>query len=105
MDRNFELKSQIHRKLIGVLNQQINVVSTHLHNLELVQQGQTARLPDSEEMASDVASLTFAEAEGVLEADAADAIPAVDDSAVDDTVVVVPNRAARDEDERDKARS
>ena len=36
-----------------MLNQQINVVSTHLHNLELVQQGQTARLPDAEEMTAD----------------------------------------------------
>jgi hypothetical protein len=38
------------------LNQQVNVVSTHLHNLELVQQGQTAKLPDSEEMANDAAA-------------------------------------------------
>jgi hypothetical protein len=36
-----------------MLNQQINVVSTHLHNLELVRQGQRADLPDSEEMTAD----------------------------------------------------
>jgi hypothetical protein len=41
---------------LGVLNQQMNVVSTHLHNLELVQQGKTAQLPNSEEMASDAAA-------------------------------------------------
>jgi hypothetical protein len=33
------------QQLLAVLNQQINVVSTHLHNLELVQQGQTASSP------------------------------------------------------------
>src|SRR5207244_694666 len=44
------------QQLLTVLNQQINVVSTHLHNLELVQQGATAKLPDSEEMASDAAA-------------------------------------------------
>jgi hypothetical protein len=43
------------QQLLSVLNQQINVVSTHLHNLELQRQGQTASLPDSEEMASDAA--------------------------------------------------
>ena len=53
---------QIHKdmerrqQLVGVLNQQINVVATHLHNLELVRQGKTAKLPDSEEMATDAAA-------------------------------------------------
>jgi hypothetical protein len=49
------LRKDIERRqqLLTVLNQQINVVSTHLHNLELVQQGQTAKLPDGEEMAAD----------------------------------------------------
>ena len=42
--------------MVQVLNQQVNVVSTHLHNLELTQQGQTAQLPDSEEIASDAAA-------------------------------------------------
>jgi hypothetical protein len=53
-----QLRKDIERRqqLLTVLNQQINVVSTHLHNLELVQQGTTARLPDSEEMASDAAA-------------------------------------------------
>jgi hypothetical protein len=50
-----QLRKDMERRqqLLGVLNQQINVVSTHLHNLELVQQGQTAKLPDSEELTSD----------------------------------------------------
>ncbi len=53
-----QLRKDMERRqqLLGVLNQQVNVVSTHLHNLELVQQGQTAKLPDSEEMANDAAA-------------------------------------------------
>jgi hypothetical protein len=53
-----QLRKDIERRqqLLAVLNQQINVVSTHLHNLELVQQGQGSRLPDSEEIASDAAA-------------------------------------------------
>jgi hypothetical protein len=43
------------QQLLSVFNQQINVVSTHLHNLELVHQGKKAQLPDSEEMATDAA--------------------------------------------------
>ena len=41
------------QQLLSVLNQQINVVSTHLHNLELVQQGQVASLPNTDEMTAD----------------------------------------------------
>lgn len=41
------------QQLLGVFNQQINVVGTHLHNLELVQQGQSAKLPDTEELTRD----------------------------------------------------
>jgi hypothetical protein len=50
-----QLRKDLERRqqLLAVLNQQINVVSTHLHNLELVQQGQTAKLPDAEEMTAD----------------------------------------------------
>jgi hypothetical protein len=44
------------QQLLQVLNQQINVVGTHLHNLELTRQGQTAQLPDSEELAADAAA-------------------------------------------------
>ena len=52
-----QLRKDLERRqqLLGVLNQQINVVSTHLHNLELVHQGKKAQLPDSEEMATDAA--------------------------------------------------
>ncbi len=52
-----QLRKDIERRqqLLSVLNQQINVVSTHLHNLELQRQGKTANLPDSEEMAADAA--------------------------------------------------
>jgi hypothetical protein len=53
-----QLRKDIERRqqLLSVLNQQINVVSTHLHNLELQRQGQSAKLPDSEEMAADAAA-------------------------------------------------
>jgi hypothetical protein len=44
------------QQLLSVLNQQINVVATHLHNLELVRQGKSAQLPDSQEMAQDAAA-------------------------------------------------
>jgi len=50
-----QLRKDLDRRqqLLAVLNQQINVVSTHLHNLELVQQGRSAQLPDAEEMTAD----------------------------------------------------
>ncbi len=53
-----QLRKDIERRqqMLGVLNQQINVVGTHLHNLELTQQGQAAKLPDSEEIATDAAA-------------------------------------------------
>ena len=52
-----QLRKDIARKqqLMQVLNQQVNVVGTHLHNLELLKQGQTAKLPDVEEIAEDAA--------------------------------------------------
>jgi hypothetical protein len=52
-----QLRKDIERRqqLLTVLNQQINIVSTHLHNQELVQQGVSANLPDSDEVASDAA--------------------------------------------------
>ncbi len=34
----------------NMLNQQINILSTDIHNLTLIQQGQMARLPDTEEL-------------------------------------------------------
>ena len=50
-----QLRKDLERRqqLLAVLNQQINVVSTHLHNLELVQQGQSASLPDTDEITED----------------------------------------------------
>jgi TolA-binding protein len=53
-----QLRKDVERRqqLLSVLNQQINVVSTHLHNLELQRQGKSASLPDSEEMAADAAA-------------------------------------------------
>ncbi|HOW18861.1 MAG TPA: hypothetical protein PLC79_07475, partial [Phycisphaerae bacterium] len=37
----------------NMLNQQINVISTHIHNLTLIQQGQMAQLPATEELTQD----------------------------------------------------
>jgi hypothetical protein len=53
-----QLRRDLERRqqLMGMLNQQVNVISTHLHNLELVQQGQAAQLPDTEELAEDAAA-------------------------------------------------
>ncbi len=34
----------------GMLNQQINIISTDIHNLTLIQQGEIAQLPDTEEL-------------------------------------------------------
>ena len=53
-----QLRKDIERRqqMLGVLNQQINVVGTHLHNLELTHQGKAAELPDSEEIATDAAA-------------------------------------------------
>ena len=52
-----QLRKDIERRqqLQQVLNQQINIVSTHLHNLELVRQGKGAKIPDHEEVAADAA--------------------------------------------------
>ena len=41
------------QQMLGVISQQVNVVNTHLHSLELVRQGQGAKLPDSEELTAD----------------------------------------------------
>lgn len=50
-----QLRKDLERRqqLLSVLNQQMNIVSTHLHNLELVQQGHGSQLPDSQELTSD----------------------------------------------------
>lgn len=60
-----QLHKDIERRqqLLSVLNRQINIVSTHLHNLELQRQGKAAQLPDSEELAKDAAAAEEAMAE------------------------------------------
>jgi hypothetical protein len=62
------------QQLQSVLNQQINVVSTHLHNLELQQQGKSANLPDSEEMATDAAAAEEVLAELEASSELADSV-------------------------------
>lgn len=39
-----------HNTTAGMLNQQINIISTDIHNLTLIQQGEIAQLPDTEEL-------------------------------------------------------
>jgi hypothetical protein len=52
-----QLRKDLDRRqqMVSVYNQQIDVVSTHLHSLELLQQGKTAQLPDTEEITADAA--------------------------------------------------
>ena len=47
-----QLRKDISRQntTASVLNQQINILSTDIHNLTLIQQGQMARLPDTEQL-------------------------------------------------------
>ncbi len=52
----------------SMLNQQINIISTHIHNLTLTQQGEMAKLPEAEEL-TEVA----VEAEEMIESLRADA--------------------------------
>jgi len=39
-----------HNTTAGMLNQQINIISTDIHNLTLIQQGEVAQLPDTQEL-------------------------------------------------------
>lgn len=50
-----QARKDLNRKqqLMSVLNQQIDVVSTHLHTLELVQQGKSTTLPTGEDLTKD----------------------------------------------------
>jgi predicted nucleic acid-binding Zn-ribbon protein len=73
-----QLHKDIERRqqLLSVLNRQINVVSTHLHNLELQRQGKVAKLPDSEELAQDAAAAEEAMAELEANSELADSVGA-----------------------------
>ncbi len=53
-----QLRKEIERRqqLQAVVNQQVNIVGTHLHNLELLNQGRAAKLPDTDELATDAAA-------------------------------------------------
>lgn len=66
----------------SMLNQQINIISTHIHNLTLVQQGERAQLPSAEELAAEAAK-----AEELLERLQADAelVSALESQAVEAT--------------------
>jgi TolA-binding protein len=95
-----QLRKDIERRqqLITVLNQQVNIVSTHLHNLELVHQGHSAKLPNSEEVASDAAK-----AEEMLAGLEADAELAGSIGAVSNTGMSAEEQALYDELERENA--
>ena len=95
-----QLRKDIERRqqLLTVLNQQVNIVSTHLHNLELVQQGHSAKLPDSEEVASDAAK-----AEEMLAGLEADAELAGTFGAITNTGMSAEEQALYEELERENA--
>ena len=57
-----------HNTSAGMLNQQINIISTDIHNLTLIQQGELAKLPDTEELTENAVK-----AEEMLESLKADA--------------------------------
>ncbi len=57
-----------HNTTGAMLNQQINIISTDIHNLTLIKQGELAQLPDTEELTSHAV-----EAEEMLESLKADA--------------------------------
>jgi predicted nucleic acid-binding Zn-ribbon protein len=73
-----QLHKDIERRqqLLSVLNRQINIVSTHLHNLELQRQGKVAKLPDSEALAKDAAAAEEAMAELEANSELADSVGA-----------------------------
>ncbi|MGA3068079.1 MAG: hypothetical protein ABSF29_14640 [Tepidisphaeraceae bacterium] len=50
-----QLRKDVARRqqLLSVLNQQVNVINTHLHSLELQKHGEYAQLPTPEEIAAD----------------------------------------------------
>jgi hypothetical protein len=50
-----QLRKDIDRKMqmLQMLNQQANVVAAHLHSIEMIKQGQSVKLPDSESMSED----------------------------------------------------
>ncbi len=65
-----QMRKDVERRqqMIDVLNRQVNIVGTHLHNIELVQQGQRSELPDTEEITAD--AVAAEEMLASLEADA-----------------------------------
>ena len=65
-----QLRKDIRRQntTANMLNSQINILSTNIHNLTLIQQGQMAQLPDTEELTE-----TAVQAEEMLESLKADA--------------------------------
>lgn len=74
-----QLRKDIERRhqMLNVFNQQINVVSTHLHNLELLKQGDSAKLPDSEEIASDAAAAEEMLAQLQADSEVADSVSTI----------------------------
>ena len=95
-----QLRKDVERRqqLLLVLNQQIDVVSTHLHNLELVRQGQTAHLPDGDEVAADSAKAEEMLAELQAHSELAGSVGGITASGMTDE-----ERALYEELERDSA--
>jgi hypothetical protein len=71
-----QLHKDIERKqqLLRVVDQQVNVVATALSNLQLVQQGKVAQLPDGDELARDAAEAEDVMAELQANSELADSV-------------------------------
>lgn len=75
---------QLHKELdrrtqmLTVLNQQVNVIASHLHTLDLLQQGRQGKLPESDVLAADAARAEEMLAKLQAESEVADAVsPAI----------------------------
>lgn len=73
-----QLRKDIERRqqMLSMVSQQMNIVGTHLHNLELMQQGQSAKLPAGEEIAADAAKAEEVLAQLQADAELADSLGA-----------------------------
>jgi hypothetical protein len=74
-----QLRKELERRgqMMSVLNQQINVVGSHLHNLELILRGAAAKLPESETIAADAARAEETLAKLQADSELADAVSPV----------------------------
>ena len=72
------------QQVVAVLDQQMNVVATHLHHLELVRQGTPTKLPGSDDLAADAAEAEEVLASLQADSEMADALSGVSAGGVSD---------------------